>query len=352
MSGALPVLSRIRRALFSSPLNLALTLAAAGLLLAGLPPLLRWAVFDACLTPDPAACRAAGGACWGFVAEKYRVILFGLYPYDQQWRPLLASAALVALLLLSARPAHWRRWLAVLWGLGGAGLAWLMWGGLFGLPFVSHERWGGLPLTLALSFAGLGMAFPLAVLLALGRRSTLPAVRACCVVYIELWRGVPLISVLFMASVMFPLFLPEGVTVDKLLRAEAGIVLFTAAYLAEAVRGGLQAVPAGQIEAADALGLGYWRKTWLVVLPQALRMAIPALVGQFITTVKDTSLVIVIGLYDLLGSTRLALAEPQWRPFFIEGYLVAALIYFLITLLMSRYSLFLERHLNVGHGRT
>ena len=227
----------------------------------------------------------------------------------------------------------------------------LMWGGLPGLPFVSDEKWGGLPLTLILSTAGIGLSFPLAVLLALGRRSELPAVRAGCVAYIELWRGVPLVSVLFMASIMFPLFLPEGFTIDKLLRAQLGIVLFTAAYVAETVRGGLQAIPRGQYEAADAIGLGYWRKMRLVILPQALRLVIPPLVGQFITTFKDTSLVIIIGLYDLLSSSKVALADPQWRGFYVEGYLVAALIYFVFTFSMSRYSQYLERRLGRGVQR-
>jgi general L-amino acid transport system permease protein len=199
--------------------------------------------------------------------------------------------------------------------------------------------------------AGIVLSFPLAVVLALGRRSQLPAVRAWCVAYIELWRGVPLISVLFMASIMFPLFMPEGFTIDKLLRAQLGIILFTAAYVAEIVRGGLQAIPRGQYEAADSIGLTYWQKMRLVILPQALKVVIPPLVGQFITTFKDTSLVIIIGLYDLLSSTKVALSDPQWRAFYVEGYVVAALIYFIFSYLMSQYSQYLERRLSAGVRR-
>ena len=195
------------------------------------------------------------------------------------------------------------------------------------------------------------MAFPIGILAALGRRSDLPVIKSVCVVYIELIRGVPLISVLFMASVMLPLFLPEGVTIDKLLRALVGITLFTGAYLAEAIRGGLQALPPGQYEAADALGLGYWQKTRHIVLPQAIRMVIPPLVNQFISMFKDTSLVIIIGLYDLLTTTKTAMTDPAWRVFYVEAYIFTALIYFAFSFFMSRYSLYLERHLNTGVRR-
>jgi general L-amino acid transport system permease protein len=217
-----------------------------------------------------------------------------------------------------------------------------MWGGVLGLSHVENLRWGGLPLTLILSVVGLFFAFPLAILLALARRSKLPALRALSVAYIELVRGVPLISVLFMATVMFSLFLPEGLTVDKLLGAQAGIILFAAAYLAEAIRGGLQAIPAGQYEAADALGLGYWQKTVLIILPQALRIAIPPIVNTFISTFKDTSLVVIIGLFDLLGAVRAGLNDADWRTFYVEGYVFVGLIYFCICFFMSKYAQHLE----------
>ncbi len=340
-----------RRHLFGSPANTVLSLAALWALWLIVPSLVDWAVVKATWVADPAACRAAGGACWGFVAEKYRLILFGIYPYEEQWRPFLAVLLFIAMMLVSANPRFWKPWLGWLLPLGLVVVAILMWGGLFGLVPISNDRWGGLPLTLILSVNGIVLSFPLAVVLALGRRSQLPAVRAWCIVYIELWRGVPLISVLFMASIMFPLFMPEGVTFDKLLRAQLGIILFTAAYLAEIVRGGLQAIPRGQYEAADSIGLTYWQKMRLVILPQALRLVIPPLVGQFITTFKDTSLVIIIGLYDLLASTKAALSDPQWRAFYVEGYVVAALIYFAFSYVMSQYSQYLERRLSSGVRR-
>jgi general L-amino acid transport system permease protein len=223
-----------------------------------------------------------------------------------------------------------------------------MWGGVLGLPYVENERWGGLMLTLLLATFGIAFAFPISILLALGRRSRLPVVRALSVLWIELVRGVPLISLLFMASVMLPLFLPEGVTIDKLLRALIAMIVFAAAYLAEVVRGGLQALPHGQEEAADALGLSYWKKTAFVVLPQALRIAIPPLVNTFIAFFKDTSLVVIIGLFDLLTSIKVALTEPAWSGFGVEAYLFASLVYFAFCVAMSRYSQDLERSLARG----
>lgn len=341
-----------RENLFSSVGSTILTLLSLLVLWQAIPPLIHWAITAAVWTGnDPAACKAAEGACWAFVHEKYRFIFFGLYPFAEHWRPVLAMALFIVLIALSCYPPFWRRWLAIAWPVVLVLCAVLMWGGVLGLTFVPTDQWGGLPLTLILAAVGMIGSFPLAILLALGRRSELPAIRAVCVGFIEFVRGVPLISVLFMASVMFPLFLPEGVTVNKLLRAQVGIILFTAAYLAEAVRGGLQAVPRGQYEAADALGLGYWQKTGLIVLPQALKVAIPPLVNQFISMFKDTSLVIIIGLFDLLTTAKTALADPQWRPFFIESYVFVALIYWAFCFFMSRYSLFIEGRLAVGHKR-
>jgi len=216
-----------------------------------------------------------------------------------------------------------------------------------GMTFVPQDEWGGLPLTLILATFALAFAFPLAVLVALGRRSTkLPAVEMLCVVYVELIRGVPLISVLFMASVMFPLFMPEGVNIDKLLRAQIAVILFSGAYLAEVVRGGLQALPKGQAEAADALGLSYWKKTGFITLPQALRLVIPPLVNTFIGFFKDTSLVLIIGIFDLLTAAKTAIVEPAWQSFSLEVYIVVGLIYFAFCFAMSRYSQRLEAELN------
>jgi general L-amino acid transport system permease protein len=343
-----------RKNLFNSIPNTILTLLLAWLLWETVIPATQWGVLNAVwLADDPAVCRAAqDGACWALIANKYRFILFGLFPYDEQWRPLLAIILFLVALVVSCVPVFWRPWLAGLWLFVFVAAALLMWGGILGMSFVENGRWGGLPLTLILSVVGIVCSFPLAILLALGRRSELPAVRALCVGFIEFVRGVPLISVLFMASVMFPLFLPEGVTIDKLLRAQVGIILFTAAYLAEAVRGGLQAVARGQFEAADALGLSYWKKTGLVILPQALKTSIPALVNQFISMFKDTSLVIIIGLFDLLSTAKAALSDPPWRPFYVEAYLFAALIYWAFCFFMSRYSQYIERRLETRHRRS
>jgi general L-amino acid transport system permease protein len=320
-----------------------LTIALVVLIAAALVPFAHWALIDAVWRPDAAACRAAHGACWGFIVEKHRFILFGTYPYDEHWRPAIATVVLLALWIVSAMRAFWRPWLALVWAGGLALIGVLMWGGVFGLPYVENERWGGLILTLLLSTFGLASAFPLSILLALGRRSTLPLIRALCIVYIELIRGVPLISLLFMASVMLPLFLPGGMTIDKLARAQIALVLFAAAYLAEVVRGGLQAIPKEQYEMADALGLTYWQKTLYVVLPQALRIAVPPLVNTFVGFFKDTSLVLIIGLFDLLSTVKVALTEPAWNGFGVEAYLFAALVYFVFCFAMSRYSRRFER---------
>jgi general L-amino acid transport system permease protein len=341
----------LRANLFSSFSNTVLTVLAVAFIAFAIPPVIRWAVFDAVWSaPNSRACRGAG-ACWAFIAEKWRFILFGTYPYEQHWRPSCAVLIFVALILASCDRRLWGRRLALVWVAGLAVVGVLMWGGIFGLRYVSNELWGGLPLTLILAVVGIAFAFPLAILLALGRRSRLPAVRTICVAYIELIRGVPLITVLFMASVMLPLFLPTGMTIDKLLRAQAAFIFFAAAYLAEVVRGGLQAIPKGQIEAADALGLGYWRRTRFIVLPQALSLVIPPLVNTFIGTFKDTTLVIIIGLFDLLGTINASLNDANWRGASTEAYVFAAAIYFCFCFFMSRYSQMLEREFNKGLRR-
>jgi general L-amino acid transport system permease protein len=346
-------MSWIRKNLFGSPFDAALTVLVAWLLWQTIPPLIGWALVHATFfADDPARCREAAGACWAFITSKYRFVLFGLYPYEQQWRALIASALIVALLVASCQRRLWDKRLVMLWLATLLIAAILMMGGVFGLVFVPTEQWGGLPLTLILSVLGIGGAFPLAIFLALGRRSPLPVIRSLSVVYIEIVRGVPLVSVLFMASVMFPLFLPEGITIDKVLRAQVGIILFAAAYLAEAIRGGLQSVPRGQFEAADALGLSTAQKMRLIVLPQALRASIPPVVNQFIATFKDTSLVVIIGLYDLLTTTKTALADPPWRSYYVEAYIAAGLIYFCFCLILSRTSQRLERELGVRGAKT
>lgn len=360
-SFALGPLGWLKANLFSSWLSTAVTLLLAYFLVSWTLSFLNWAVVNAIWDVpgtgqqvDTSACRAARGegACWALIGEKYRFILFGLYPFDEQWRPALAIVIFIGLYVISAMRRFWRKELALIWLAALTAIGVLMWGGVFGLPYVEQERWGGLVITLILATFGIALAFPLSILVALGRRQTsMPAVKALCVVYIELIRGVPLISLLFMASVMFPLFLPEGMNIDKLLRAQIAIILFAAAYLAEVVRGGLQAIPKGQYEAADALGLTYWQKTWLIILPQALKISIPPLVNTFIGMFKDTSLVLIIGIYDLLNTAKTSIIEPAWQGFGVEAYLFVAAIYFVFCFAMSKYSQDLERELDKGRRR-
>ena len=347
------VVAWLRQNFFDGWGNSLATLLTLAILVWLVPPLLGWSLVNAVFAPDNAACRAAHehGACWGVVAEKGRLILFGRYPFEEQWRPFLACGLLITLLVLSCLRTFWKSWLAVLWVAVLALCFVLMRGGMLGLTAVETSRWGGFPLTLMLSVLSLAVGFPLAILVALGRSSNLPAIRTVCVLYVELVRGVPLISVLFMASFMFPLFMPQGMTIDVLLRVLVGMTLFAAAYLAEVVRGGLQALPKGQLEAAQSLGLGYWQSMRLIVLPQALRLVVPAIVNSFIGTFKDTSLVTIVSLYDLTGALQLALGDADWRKFFLEGQLFVAGIYFVFCFALARYSRWVEGYLNTGTKR-
>jgi general L-amino acid transport system permease protein len=308
-----------------------------------------WAIVSAVFTPDPQVCRAAKGACWGVIVEKWRMLLFGRYPYEQQWRAALALVILVAMLLVSAWPRLWRPALVLAWGLTLAAFWLLMHGGWLGLTVVPASLWGGLPLTISLALVSLALSFPLAILLALARRSGWPVLRSLSATYIEAVRGVPLISVLFMASFLLPLLWPASWQPTLLARVLAGLTLFVAAYFAEIIRGGLQAVPREQIEIALALGLDRWQVQRYVVLPQALRMVIPALMNSVIGTLKDTSLVTVVGLFELTGALSLALGgDPVWRPFYLEGYLFLALLYWTMCFGLSRYSAWIERQLALG----
>lgn len=345
------VFSWLRANLFNSVFNSILTLLAVALIAVAVPPIVRWGLIDAIWTaPSGQACHG-DGACWAFIGEKIRFILFGRYPADQDWRQIVVVAIFLSMILAACDRRLRGRRLATLWFVGLSAVGFLMWGGMLGLRYVETALWSGLPLTLILAIVGMLFGFPLGVLLALGRRSKLPAVRTICIGYIELVRGVPLITVLFMASLMLPLFLPAGVTVDKLLRAQIAFILFAAAYLAEVVRGGLQAIPKGQIEAADTLGLSYIQRTRLIVLPQALAMVIPPLVNTFIGMFKDTSLVIIVSLFDLLGATEFALSDANWQGFYVEAYLFIAVIYWCFCFFMSRYSQMLEREFNRGKRR-
>ena len=344
----------LRNNLFSGPGNTITTLCLLGLLAYLLPPLFQWGLTKAVFATDAAACREArgAGACWGVVAEKYRLILFGRFPFEEHWRPLLATSLMMGGLVLSCVRYCWKPWLALMWVVVLALFFILMGGGMFGLSDVRTDLWGGLPLTVMLATLSIFMAFPLAIVVALGRRGRLPAIRATCIVYIELVRGVPLISVLFMASFMFPLFMPQGVSVDVLVRVIAGITLFAAAYMAEIIRGGLQAIPKGQLEAADTLGLSYWQTQRKIVLPQALAMVVPSIMNTFISLFKDTSLVTIVSLYELTGALSLALnSDVNWRPFKLEAYLFITLIYFIVCFAMSRYSLWVEKQLSASKAR-
>ncbi len=344
----------IRRNLFGNLPSSIVTLALLGLALWLLPQLFSWAVLNAVTAADADRCQAARGvgACWGVITEKHRLIIFGRYPFDQQWRPEVATIALVALLVASCVRTFWRPWLLLLWVAVLALFFALMRGGVLGLTPVETDRWGGLPLTIMLATLSIVFAFPLSVAVALGRRSNMPAIRTICVVYVELIRGVPLISVLFMASFMFPLFMPPGTSIDVLLRVLVGITLFAAAYMAEIVRGGLQAIPKGQQEAADTLGLSYWQAQRKIILPQALAMVVPGVMNNFIAIFKDTSLVTIVSLYELTGAMGLALnSDSDWRPFKIEAYLFIAAIYFLFCFSMSRYSLWIEKRLSLSKNR-
>ena len=344
------VLAWARRRLFSSVPNAIISILLLWLAFMVIPAIVDWVLLSAVVDAEGTrACRAIdNGACWALIVEKHRLILFGLYPYDEQWRPLIVVGLFLALIGISCSRRFWNLSLVPIWVTSFVAIAILMWGGVLGLTYVPTERWGGLPLTLILSVVGMAFAFPLAILLALGRRSDMPVVRAICVVYIELIRGVPLISLLFMASVMFPLFLPEGITIDKLLRAQIAIIMFAAAYQAEVIRGGLQSIPRGQYEAADALGLGYWRKTGLIILPQALRIVIPPMVNSLIAMFKDTSLVVIIGLYDLMNAAKASVVDPAWRGASLEAYVFVGVIYFLFCFFMSKYS----QHLETGFARS
>jgi general L-amino acid transport system permease protein len=350
MEGLIPW---IKRNLFGNWQSALTTVVMVALFAYWLPSLFNWAVVQAIFQPNAEVCQAArgNGACWGVIAEKHRLIIFGRYPYEEQWRPEVATLLLVGLLVVSCIRTFWKPWLGAIWVVALAVFFWLMYGGL-GLSVVQTDRWGGLPLTIMLASLSIVLAFPLSVLVALGRRSDLPAIRTFCVIYVELIRGVPLISVLFMASFMFPLFMPPGLTIDVLIRVLVGITLFAAAYMAEIVRGGLQAIPKGQVEAAQSLGLSYWQTQRKIVLPQALAMVVPGIMNNFISLFKDTSLVTIVSLYELTGALGLALnSDADWRPFKIEGYLFITAIYFVFCFAMSRYSLWIEKRLNVSKTR-
>ncbi len=343
----------IRINLFGDLVTSLMTVVIGAALLATIPQLLSWAVYPRLLAaqlrrlPGRGRRRLLGRGGREVPHHPVRPL-----PVRGAVAPAGCHRLLLGLLVASCMRAFWKPWLVILWVVVLAAFFALMYGNVLGLSKVETDRWGGLPLTILLASLSMTMAFPIAMVVALGRRSKLPAIRSVCTVYVELIRGVPLISVLFMASFMFPLFMPQGLSIDVLIRVLVGITLFAAAYMAEVIRGGLQAIPKGQLEAAATLGLSYWQTQRKIVLPQALAMVVPSIMNNFIGLFKDTSLVTIVSLYELTGALSLALnSDANWRPFKIEGYLFIAMIYFVFCFSMSRYSIWVEKQVNKGKAR-
>ena len=336
--------------LFSSWYNSILTILSIYFLYIIIPPLINWIFIDANFVGSTKEECTKDGACWLFIKENIKMIFYGMYPKEELWRinsmyAILIIAGSYLLIPNLKYKGYVGAFLLIIYPV----ICVYMFSGGFGLVTVDTRLWGGLFLTLVIAGVGIVLSLPIGIMLALGRRSKLPVVSLLSTLFIELWRGVPLITVLFMASNMFPLFMPEGVNFDKLIRALIGVMFFSAAYLAEVVRGGLQAMPKGQYEASQAAGLTYWRMMALVILPQSLKMVIPAIIGSFIAIFKDTTLVLVIGLFDFLGIIRFVGTNPEWLGFAHEGYIFAAVIFWVFCFGMSRYSQNLERKLDTGH---
>lgn len=344
----------LRTNLFSNWYNSLFTLLAFYILYLFVPPIVNWVFIESNWVGDTREACSGAGACWVFTRVRFDQFVYGFYPESEHWRMNVVMFGLAALMVpLFIKSFPWKTWLGGFILFVYPVLSFLLLtGGLFGIPPVETSLWGGMTLNLILAGVGCVAALPLGILLALGRRATnMPVVKALCVVFIEFWRGVPLITVLFMSSVMLPLFLPEGVTFDKLMRALIGITLFQSAYMAEVVRGGLQAIPKGQYEAADALGLNYTKKMVFIILPQALKIVIPGIVNTFIALFKDTTLVWFIGILEVLGMIQAALADQNWLGFSWEGYAFIAFAFWIFCFGMSRYSQALERKLHTGHKR-
>ncbi len=332
-----------RANLFDGGLNTVLTLLSLLLIVSVVPGLVRWGLLDAVWQGDSEACRVEGvGACWSFIGANFRILMVGIYPVEEIWRPVLSFLLLLGVIWLTvSRRVRGIRMVAF-WLVLPFIAYWLIGGGYLGLPEVDQSRWGGLMLSLLLAAVGIIVSVPLGILLALGRFSDSPVIKISCVSFIETIRGVPLITILFMASVMLPLFLPEGMDVNNLLRIQIGMILFSSAYMAEVVRGGLQAVPRGQTEAAKALGLPYRHIMFYVVIPQALRHVLPPLIGRCIALFKDTSLVLIVGLLDFLGMLKSSTQDSEWLGFEAESYVFGAFVYWLVCYSMSRYGQHLE----------
>ena len=343
-------LDKVNKSLNSSNFNAFLSLIIIFILIKYVPPMLNWFFFDADFSGSTKQDCTSGGACWVFVKVWIKRFMYGMYPDAEQWRINISFLILFfSIGLIFALPQKFKKYiiLYLLFIYPIIALN-LISGGIFGLKWIETGAWGGLSLTLIVSAFALIFCFPVGVFLAMGRRSELPAIKYCSIGFIELWRGVPLITVLFMSAVMFPMFLPEGTFMDKLMRVIIAITLFEAAYMAEVIRGGLQALPRGQYDAAKSLGMGYWRLHFLVILPQALKLVIPGIANTFLALVKDTPLIFVVGLLELAGMIGLAKTNPKWLGMAAEGYVFAGLVFWVICYAMSRYSQNLEKKLSTG----
>lgn len=346
----------LRQNLFATPADAIMTFLVVLFLAWLIPHIYSFMIGNAVFSGTVEDCRVANvGACWIYIQARITFFIYGFYPQAEYWRVNIVFVLLALLLIPLLMPkAPYKRVNAALFFLVFPVISYILLnGGMFGLKEVPTESWGGLMVTLIIALVGIICSLPLGILLAMGRRSKLPIIKWLCVAFIELWRAVPLITVLFMASVMLPLFMPQGMSVDKLLRALVGVTLFTAAYLAEVVRGGFAAIPRGQSEAAAALGLGYWKSMGLIILPQALKHSIPGIVNNFISLFKDTSLVSIVGIFDLLNAVQSASSDNTWASptRAITGYVFAAMVFWVFCFAMSRYSMWVERRLNTGYKR-
>ena len=311
--------------------------------------LLKWGVLNAVWTTDAQSCHAAEGACWSVIHSRWRVILFGLYPFEDQWRSAVGCAAVVATLVLVCLPRNWSAVRMMLILFGGFTVFFLfMRGGFLGLDYVSPSRWGGLSLTLFIYITVISFGLPVSIVLALARQSKLPMVRWIVTLMVDLTRSLPLVTILFTAALILPLVLPSALQGDKLTRILIAFAFFFGCYQSENIRSGMQALARGQYEAADALGLGYWHRTSRIVLPQAFRISMPATINQFVITFKETSLVVIVGLFDLMASSRAAYQAGDWTPYHKEAYIFVALIYFAGAFSLSRYGAYLERRTSVS----
>ena len=332
----------------TSNFNAILTLLIIFLIIKAIPPSMSWMILDANISGDSREACTGTGACWTYIKVWFKRFMYGMYPNELHWRINSAFILVIALGMIGLFATEkLKKYLALYYVIIYPIIAfliiyYLISGGAFGLVWVETGAWGGLSLTFIVSFFCLIFCFPLGMIFALGRRSSLPIVRYISIGYIEFWRGVPLITVLFMSSVMFPMFLPEDFFMDKLVRVIIAITLFEAAYCAEVIRGGLQALPRGQYDAAKSLGMGYWKMHIFVILPQALKLVIPGIANTFLALVKDTPLIFVVGLAEIAGMLALAKTNPKWLGFAMEGYIFASIIFWIICYAMSKYSYNLE----------